>query len=176
MLVLITGGSKCGKSSIAESFFNNFRGEKFYIATMIPYGDDAEYIISRHREMRKEKNFNTIEKYTDIHNIDIPENSGVLLECMGNLCANEMFSSEKIYNPVEKIISGIENISGKCSLLVIVSNNVGGDGMEYDSGTADYIKYLGQINQRIAVISDTVIECVYGIPIVLKGDLLCLNP
>lgn len=176
MIVLITGGSKCGKSALAENLFRNFQGEKFYIATMIPYGDEAEQAIERHRRIRKDKNFHTIEKYTDIHDIDIPENSGVLLECMGNLCANEMFSSERIYNPVEKIVSGIKNLSEKCSLLVIVSNNVGCDGLKYGFETADYIKYLGQINTDIADIADIVIECVYGIPIVLKGDLLCLNP
>ena len=176
MIVLITGGSKCGKSALAENLFRNFQGKKFYIATMIPYGDEAEQAIERHRKIRKDKNFHTIEKYTDIQDIDIPENSGVLLECMGNLCANEMFSEEKICNPVEKIISGIEKLSEKCSLLVIVSNNVGCDGLKYGFETAYYIKYLGQINQRIALISDTVIECVYGIPIILKGDFLCLNP
>lgn len=176
MLVLITGGSKCGKSALAESFFDNFDGEKFYIATMIPYGEEAMQAIERHRKIRYSKNFETIEKYTDIQNTEIKENSGVLIECMGNLCANEMFSSERICNPVEKIISGIKMLNEKCSLLVIVSNNVGSDGVKYDSGTAEYIKYLSFINSEIAEYADIVTECVYGIPIILKGDFLCLNP
>ncbi len=176
MLVLITGGSKCGKSAVAENLFRYFRGNKFYLATMIPYGDEAQTAIERHRKIRKGKGFQTIEKYTDIQDIYIPSDSGVLLECMGNLCANEMFSGEVINNPVKKIVSGIKEIYNKCSMLVIVSNNVGNDGIEYDSGTAGYIKYLGQINSEIADFSDIVIECVYGIPIILKGDISCLNP
>ncbi len=176
MLILITGGSKCGKSSLAESFFDKFRGKKFYIATMIPYGDEAHQAIERHRKIRSGKGFDTIEKYTDINDIDIPENSGVLVECMGNLCANEMFSDEnKIFSSCEKIISGIKKLSEKCSLLVIVSNNVGNDGMNYDCGTAEYIKNLGIINSKIAEFSDIVIECVYGIPVFLKGEKICLN-
>lgn len=176
MLILITGGSKCGKSSLAESFFDKFSGEKFYIATMIPYGDEAHQAIERHRKIRIGKGFTTIEKYTDIDNIDISENSGVLIECMGNLCANEMFSGGyEILNPCEKIISEIKNLSEKCSLLVIVSNNVGNDGINYDYGTAEYIKNLGIINSAISEFSDIVIECVYGIPIFLKGEKICLN-
>lgn len=36
MLTLITGGCKCGKSSIAENILSDFCGRKIYIATMEP--------------------------------------------------------------------------------------------------------------------------------------------
>ena len=38
MLTLITGGCKCGKSSIAEDILSDFCGRKIYIATMEPFG------------------------------------------------------------------------------------------------------------------------------------------
>jgi len=175
MLILITGGSKCGKSGIAENLLKKFRKNKFYIASMIPYGDEAYKAIENHKKMRQGKGFQTIEKYTDIQDTEIPENSAVLLECMGNLCANEMFSGDSIFNPVNKIISGVRKIYDNCNMLVIVSNNVGNDGIEYDSGTSDYIRYLSQINMCIADFADIVIECIYGIPVILKGDISCLN-
>ena len=103
MTVLVTGGSKCGKSHFAESLFNDFPGEKIYIATMQPYGEEAFAAIERHRKMRSGKGFETIEKYTDIGGVNVPESCGVLLECMGNLCANEMFCSEKMTYPANKI-------------------------------------------------------------------------
>ena len=62
MITLITGGSKCGKSSLAERIICGFSGKKFYIATMKPYGDEAFQAIERHREMRKGKGFKTIGK------------------------------------------------------------------------------------------------------------------
>ena len=55
MTVLVTGGSKCGKSHFAESLFNDFPGEKIYIATMQPYGEEAFAAIERHRKMRSGK-------------------------------------------------------------------------------------------------------------------------
>ena len=84
MLVLITGGSKNGKSAIAEKIIDRYDLSRFYIATMEPYSSEAYAIIERHKKMRAEKHFTTIEQYTDIHKISIPKNSAVLLECMGN--------------------------------------------------------------------------------------------
>ncbi len=172
MTTLITGGSKCGKSSYAEKILDNFCGRKLYIATMIPCGEEALAAIERHRKIRAGKGFETVEKYTDIDEIVLPKNCAVLLECMANLCANEMFRSENITDPTDKILGGIEALSRKANHLVIVTNNVGCDGIEYDSGTMKYIEILGKINCGLAAISDNVIECVYGIPLPLKGELL----
>ena len=36
MMILITGGSKCGKSAAAEAILDGYEGDKFYIAAMEP--------------------------------------------------------------------------------------------------------------------------------------------
>lgn len=171
MTTLIVGGSKCGKSSFAESLFSEFSGKRFYIATMIPFGDEAHAAIERHRINRAEKGFETIEKYTDIEEISVPEKCGILLECVGNLCANEMFGGEKNCDPNEKIINGILHLKSRASRLVIVSNDVSCDGISYQKTTAEYIEILSKINRKIANISDSVVECVFGIPLARKGAL-----
>ena len=173
MTTLITGGSKCGKSSFAERMLEKYPGRKIYIATMQPFGADAFEAIERHREMREGKGFETVEKYTDIGEITLPADCAVLLECMGNLCANEMFSGEVVCDPTDKIISGIKCLSDRVLELVIVTNQVGSDGISYSEETAGYIRSLGMINSRIAGFADNVVECVYGIPVVLKGELPC---
>lgn len=173
MTTLITGGSKCGKSHLAEGLLEGYAGNKIYIATMQPYGDEALDAIERHRKLRRGKGFSTVEKYTDIHEIALPENSAVLLECVGNLLANEMFFDEKFCDPTDKIIEGIRQLATRAAELVIVTNQVGSDGTKYAEGTAAYIGCMGKINSGIAAFADNVIECVYGIPILLKGDLLC---
>ncbi len=165
MMTLVIGGSKCGKSGYAESLFADFRGEKIYLATMRPFGDEAHMAIERHRKARSGKGFFTLERFTDIGCIELSDGCGVLLEDMGNLCANEMFSDEKIIDPTEKILCGIEKIRRAAALFVIVSNNVCADGIDYPEGTALYMRYLAEINNRIAELSDSVAECVYGIPI-----------
>lgn len=173
MTTLVTGGSKCGKSSFAENILDRFRGRKIYIATMQPFGADAFEAIERHRKMRAGKGFETVEQYTDIHEISLDNGCAALLECVGNLCANEMFSGGKICCPTDKIVSGIRSLSKRVPELVIVSNQVGSDGISYADGTAEYIRSLGEINRYIADFADNVIECVYGVPVLLKGDLPC---
>lgn len=172
MMTVVIGGSKCGKSGYAEKILDSFTGKKLYIATMIPYGDEAHIAIERHRKMRKNKGFETIEKHTDIDKLYLPKNCAVLLECMGNLLANEMFKNEEITYPTEKIIKGIESLKTQAQHLVIVTNNVACDGIDYERETMDYIRVMGDINRRMSEIADNVIECVYGIPLAVKGTLL----
>ncbi|MCM1334630.1 MAG: bifunctional adenosylcobinamide kinase/adenosylcobinamide-phosphate guanylyltransferase [Bacteroides sp.] len=172
MTTLITGGAKCGKSRYAEKILDGFAGDKIYIATMRPYGDEALRAIERHRRLRAGKGFRTVEKYTDLDELDLPEGCGVLLECTANLCANEMFRDEGVFDPVDKIIRGFDFLGRRAKTLVIVTNEVGSDGVAYARETADYIKYMGEINRRAAAKADRVIELVYGIPVVLKGAVI----
>ncbi len=169
MIILVTGGSKCGKSCYAESLFEKSPEQKYYLATMMPFGNDAHIAIKRHRIMRADKGFLTVEQYTDIDRATIPAGSAVLLECIGNLLANEMFQENKIIECTEKIVADILRLYQKMSLLVIVTNQVGCDGIDYDAGTMAYIAALGKINQILAESADQVTECVFGIPITLKG-------
>ena len=169
MMILVTGGSKCGKSRYAESMFEDIQEQKYYIATMQPYGEEAHEAINRHRKMRKEKGFLTVEQYTDIDRAKIQSGGVVLLECMGNLLANEMFRDEKVIDCTNKIISDVLRLHQKTKMLVIVTNQVGSDGICYENGTASYIAALGKINCAVAFHADRVIECVYGIPVTVKG-------
>ncbi len=171
MTTLITGGAKCGKSRLAEKLSDNCDGRKLYIATMQPYGEEALAAVERHRRIRAGKGFETIEKYTDLHEIRLPEKCHILLECMANLCANEMFRNEEICDPTERIMRGIRHLQKYAETLVIVTNNVGSDGVTYSPETNGYIEAMGRLNTLTAGISDNVIECVYGVPVILKGRL-----
>ncbi len=175
MFILITGGCKNGKSAIAEKIICSRKSDRFYIATMQPFGEEAEAAVKRHREMRAGKNFQTIEKYTDIGEIALRSGSSVLLECMGNLCANEMFSAG-CADPAGKIINDTRRLIAKSELFIAVTSQVGGDGIIYSDETMKYMESLGRLNSGLAAIADIVIEAVFGIPLVLKGarpECLC---
>lgn len=170
MIILLTGGSKNGKSYIAEKIVESIDyNYRYYIATMEPYCEEALVAINRHKKMREQKGFITIEKYTNIHEIELEKNSIVLLECICNLCANEMFSDT--INPIDKILNGINLLTEKTNTLIIVTNQVGDDGLNYEFLTSEYIKNMGIINNFITEKSDCVIEVVYGIPFILKGEM-----
>lgn len=169
MVILVTGGSKSGKSRIAEDLLSHTE-RKIYLATMEPFGEEAQAAISRHREQRMGKDFETIEKSRDIHTLDISGGiyGGILLECLSTLLANEMFSTNE-RDPVKKILEGIKTLLAKTDMLVIVTSSVNRDGISYSAETENYIRALCELNGHVAELSDTVIEAVCGIPVVLKG-------
>lgn len=49
----------------------------------------------------------------------------MLLECMSNLTANEMFEPEGAGDDaVEAVLAGVEALRGRCIHLVIVTNDI----------------------------------------------------
>ena len=187
MMILIVGGAGSGKSAFAEDLLIKLSGDKmlrFYIATMEPYGEEAAARIRKHREARARKNFITCERYVNLagltdedfiksadKNLDLnlDLNSAILLECLGNLCANELYSVNGAGNDTEEaIMRGILNLKSKCKIFIIVSNDVFQGGKDYQGDTENYLKVLARLNRRIAALSDGVCEIVCGIPIWYK--------
>ena len=119
-----------------------------------------------------------------------------LLECMSNLVANEMFPEPgdeqergcmEEENPAEQndvyitkkqqketnscaqnIIRQIRHLRDQTAHLVVVTNQIFEDGITYEPGTTEYIRNLGQINQLLAEMADSVVEVVAGIPLLVK--------
>lgn len=173
MMILLTGGSACGKSSYAESLCLRFAQPRYYIAAMRPYGEGSTEKIERHRQMRRGKGFETIERYTDLAGLTLPERGTVLLECICNLTANEMFDDAgNMTDPFDAVVDGVAALRRQCEVLMVVTNDVGSDNKDYDPGTKAYIRALGRINAALAQQADHVYELVCGIPLVLKGELL----
>ena len=172
MLIVVTGVSGSGKSEYAEQICCKLSGDrkKYYIATMQPYGEEGKKRILRHHRLRSGKGFETIEQYMHIGEAAerISNKPVVLLECMSNLLANECF--EENGHP-DNIFAECMQLYSECSHLVIVTNEVFSDGCEYDDSTTDYIRRLGELNVKLAKAADTVVEVVYTIPVVLKGDI-----
>ncbi len=169
MIILVIGGSSSGKSKYAEQCVLNLGEKRVYIATMQAYDKEAERRIKAHRNMRAEKNFDTIEQYVNVNEIEVDENTVVLIECVSNLLANEM-CAENAKNVEKKICEDISVLAKKCEHLVIVTNEVFSDGASYDDFCKDYINYLGDINAELAKLADEVVEVVVGIPLVLKSN------
>lgn len=166
MLHIVYGGSASGKSSYAESIAMSLQGDGrlLYIATMYPYKWNTTEIdpemmqrIERHRAMRADKGFDTVECYRHVEHIMAKRQDVLLLECMSNLLANEMYlepdsddgglaetmsevekagvdgnaSSDmaETMSPVsKKIVQALVDLSTRVQDLVIVTNDVFSDG------------------------------------------------
>lgn len=120
-MIVVTGVSGSGKSEYAENRAAALAGggPLYYVAAMEPYGEEAARRIRRHRSLRAGKGFTTLECYRDIARV--PDMIGasrcreatVLVECMSNLLANEMFSAETGsagQSDTEKAEGGVETV------------------------------------------------------------------
>lgn len=173
---MVYGGSASGKSAFAESLVTEQKGAKeaparVYIATMYPFDEECRKRIARHRAMRAEKKFETVECYTGLARVKVPEGAAVLLECMSNLTANERYQPEGAgADTVSAVLDGIRCLRGQAGHLVVVTNDVFCDGAVYDEDTMAYLRELGAINEAMGEMADEVIEVVYGIPLWRKGE------
>ena len=204
MLHIVYGGSASGKSSYAESFAMSLQGEGrlLYIATMYPYKWNTTEIdpetmqrIERHRATRADKGFDTVECYRHVEHIVAKRQDVLLLECMSNLLANEMYleqdsddgglaetmsevekagvgMSETLSPVSKKIVQALVNLSTRVQDVVIVTNDVFSDGgsLTYDESTREYVKNLAEINCALAREAATVTEVVCGIPVIVKKN------
>lgn len=120
MIVLVTGGSGCGKSTWAEKLVSALPAEKrVYIATMQVYDEESVQRVARHRAQRADKGFTTIECEKNLASADVPEGSVVLLEDLVNLMANEMFGGD-----TSRILPALNALACKCQHLILVTNDV----------------------------------------------------
>lgn len=188
---MVYGGSASGKSSYAESFAMSLQGDGrlLYIATMYPYKWNTTELdpetmqrIERHRAMRADKGFDTVECYRHVEHIVAKRQDVLLLECMSNLLANEMYlepdsnagsDMAETMSPVSnKIVQALIDLSTRVQELVIVTNDVFSDGgsLTYDESTREYVKNLAEINCALARVAETVTEVVCGIPVIVKKN------
>ena len=192
MITLVTGGSGSGKSEYAEGLIlDSSCSRRFYVATMIAYGKEGRDKVERHRMLRQGKGFITIEKPRDVGRVMFEEHEAgsgassradraLLLECVSNLAANEMFkegtgkteAGEQQGAPIQclshKIAGDIISLAGQVRDMVIVTNEVDRDGICYGPETMEYIRLMGCLNQKLASAADRVVEVVHGIPVLWK--------
>lgn len=165
MIALIIGKPDSGKSKRAEALTAELaqEGQKIYLATMIPYGKEGEARVKKHRLMRADSGFFTIECPYDLKmrlkDDALFQGATCLLECISNLVANEMHADGrkacKDEGIVDHILDEIAWLAQKCRHLVLVGNEFDKD-PSFDEETTRYIRLNHLVNERIRALSDHV--------------------
>lgn len=177
MIELIFGGAASGKSEYAEMTALKKKPPFYYLATMRHGSSTGDRRIEKHVKRRGSMPFITIEYPVDIGlAADRVSQGTVLLECVTNLAANELFPadtdlseehdrvfwqdrSETVY---QKIVGDIEGIIHTASDLIAVSGDIMRDGVIYSPMTETYIELVARLNTYLAVKSDKVYEVIYS--------------
>jgi adenosylcobinamide kinase / adenosylcobinamide-phosphate guanylyltransferase len=181
MLIFISGGVRSGKSSLGERLTLKLaNARKVYLATAKPYDSEIKKRILKHQFDRKDKGFFTIEKSEALEEIMpmLKKDDTILLDCLGALLSNEMYTNlgqnlddNFIISVRKNIFNSIVLINSKVSNIIVISNEIFSDGIVYDPSIEAYIKVLGELHQQISNIADNVIECSFGNNIVHKGNI-----
>ena len=179
MTYFISGGAKCGKSSLAQDLSVALAkgGKHYYVATLIPGGGEDRDRIRRHLEDREGMGFETVECFRNIMDcLKIADKNGVfLVDSVTSLIQNSLFPVEKNY---EMDLAGANGCADELVEFahtvrhaVFVSDYIYSDAERYSESTEMYRKCLADIDRRLAKVCDTVIEVSAGQLMIHKGDL-----
>ncbi len=178
MKILILGGSKSGKSLLAQDVAakQNNHDLLYYVATMKPYDNEDDARILRHVKERDGMGFITVEKPFEIGEIlkTHDKKASFLIDSLTALLTNHMFNNNYDENAAEKISLDLDKIISDTENLVIVSDILNSDSAVYDEMTENFRKSLANLNRLCAKKCDVVLEVCSGNIIFHKGEC-CKN-
>lgn len=174
-ITLVLGGARSGKSRYAQTLAAGVSPVAF-VATARRSDSDEEMRqkIERHRADRPQ-NWKTIEEPLDLAGVLAAQVSNyriVVIDCLTLYAANLLEAEQGNLRAVEERLhtfyAALRLVP--CS-VALVSNEVGSGIVPMSPEGRTYRDLLGEINQRVATIADTVLLMVAGLPFALKGTV-----
>jgi len=177
-IILVTGGSRSGKSAYAQQFAESRPGPWTFIATCPAIDEEMAKKIEAHQRERDARAWTTIEEEVDLAGaIGNAGDAGVVLvDCLTLWINNLMYraalagrevSEEEVAGLTEAVVRAARSASGT---VIFVTNEVGLGIVPPDASTRLYRNLVGRCGQAIAAASDAAVMVVCGLPIILKGD------
>lgn len=166
-LILISGSNDSGKSAFAEQLVSRTEGQRYYIATMVPYTEENHRRIEKHKKQRAGLGFTTLELPYQVADAPVCANSVVLLEDVSNLLANAIFEKG---GTGETVCQDILALADRCRLLIAVTIS-GLPAGEYDGETQAYITAMEEVNKKLFEKADGAVSMRARTPLWQKGDM-----
>lgn len=184
MKILLIGGSKSGKSHLAQELTRALAcgAPMYYWATMEPADGEDLLRIEKHILDRAGWGFETVERGRLLGSAPLPENAGsasVLFDSVTALVTNEMFNADFRQEDAAALTEaarqrseeGLLALSSAFRNFICVADDVFRDGRDFDETTELWRKALAGTLITLAAEFDTVCEVVSGIPKPIKGSL-----
>ena len=161
-MILITGGIKSGKSTLALDLARKFKSPRLFIATSEPLDPEMERKINAHKRSRG-NGFVLREEPTEIFKpLKADKFNVCVIDCVTTWVGNLMHHGrdpEKYFDALVRALSGKE---------IIVTNEVGWGVIPADEASREYVNLLGSINKRLAARADEVYMMVSGLKVKIK--------
>lgn len=179
-VILVTGGSRSGKSKFAENLLND-TDDVLYIATALVTDGEMEDRIKKHKESRNQ-NWATYEGFKDLDKaIEKYNHKNIMLDCVTVMVTNLLFDKQRDFDnismdEVDEILNEVKKqfdifinkVRQKDINLVMVTNEVGSGLVPEYKLSRIFRDIAGFINQFIASKSDEVYFVTCGLPLKLK--------
>jgi len=168
-VVLITGGTRSGKSRYAEERAGEAGERRLYVATAEAKDGEMERRIAEHRN-RRGGEWTTVEEPMEISNELLRHRAEVdcaLVDCLTLWLSNLLLRQDE--SAVTKKIDELIDTLKLLDFHVFFVTNELGSGVVPDNPLARQFRDLvGRANQRMAQAADEVVLMVAGLPVIVK--------
>jgi adenosylcobinamide kinase/adenosylcobinamide-phosphate guanylyltransferase len=177
-VILVTGGSRSGKSAHALRLAESRPGPWTFVATCPAIDEEMAKKIEAHKQERDARTWTTIEEQIDLAGAIARAGAAgvILVDCLtlwlNNLMyrappAGREFNEREVAGLTEALVRAARRAPGT---VIFVTNEVGLGIVPPDPSTRLYRNLVGRCGQAIAAASDAVVMVVCGMPLTLKGD------
>lgn len=167
-VVLITGGSRSGKSSYAEKMALELSPNPVYLATARIWDEEFRERVRRH-QARRGPQWTNLEEEKDLSRHDLTGRV-VVVDCLTLWCTNFFFDLESdVDRALEAAKAEFDRFTAQDATFLIVTNEIGMGGTSDNEIQRKFTDLQGWMNQYAASRADEVILMVSGIPVKIKG-------
>lgn len=168
-VILITGGSRSGKSTYAEKLALSLSPNPVYLATARIWDEEFRQRIIRHQERRGPEWVNIEEdKKLSSHSLT---GQVVVIDCITLWCTNFFFDYQ---SDTDTALSAakeeFDRFIQQDAVFIFVTNEIGMGGTSENEIQRKFTDMQGWMNQHIAACANEVILMVSGIPLKIKNE------
>jgi adenosylcobinamide kinase / adenosylcobinamide-phosphate guanylyltransferase len=175
MLILITGGSRSGKSGFALETAERFKSPRIFVATAQESDEEMRQRIQAHRKARP-PGWSVIEESRELTSalraaLGRDGAGAVIIDCITIWMSNLIIDDEGFgeTDAAARATELAEAANGTMAGVVVVTNEVG-SGIVPDNALARRFRdCAGRANQVLAREAAEVYVCVSGIAVAIKG-------
>lgn len=182
-IVLVTGGSRSGKSTFAEKYAAKFGANIAYVATAQVHDDEMKHRVDLHQK-RRPSSWRTYECPYDADKAitdAAAEHDMILFDCITLYITNVLLKDyreheiERHYEIVQTAVARlIDSAKAADGTVIFVTNEVGYGIVPGDALSREYRDLSGLANQLIARAADEVYLVTCGLATEIKQNAIVL--
>lgn len=167
-IILITGGSRSGKSTYAEQLALSLSDKPVYLATARIWDEEFRERVRRH-QARRGPQWTNIEEEKQLSRHDLVGRV-VLVDCLTLWATNFFFDGGgDVDATLAALKAEFDRFTAQEATFIFVTNEIGMGGVSDNEIQRKFTDLQGWMNQYVASRADEVILMVSGIPVKIKG-------